>query len=144
MTRFKLIQPKNLLSPFQLLRAFSVPFVIVIGGGAAFLWFFCLLIAVEPLPVLGRFLNDLIFELSPLLRLLLCIWVSYTFTVYLPIAYSISFSFLTSAAKAAKRRALSSAAHVFLFKVFGTSDAPALIKRLQNLIRSGVHVGHAT
>ena len=92
----------------------------------------------------GKFLHDSILELSPLLRLLLCVWISYTFVVYLPIAYFNFASFLTSAAKAARERTLSSAAHVFLFKVFETSDGPALTKRLQNLIGAGVHVGPAT
>ena len=70
MTRFMLILMKNLLTPVQLFRAFSVPFVIVVGSGAVFLWFFCLLIAVEPLPIVGGFLHDSILELTPLLRLL--------------------------------------------------------------------------
>ena len=144
MTRFMLILMKNLLTPVQLFRAFSMPFVIVVGSGAVFLWFFCLLIAVEPLPIVGGFLHDSILELTPLLRLLLCVWVSYTLLVYLPVAYFNSATFLTSTAKAAKNRVLSDATYGFLFRVFATPEAPALTKRLQNLIGSGVHVEPTT
>ena len=138
------IRSEFLLSPIQLFRAFSLPFVIVVGTGAVFLWVFCLLISAEPIPVVGGFLHESFLELSPLLRILLCIWLSYTLLVYLPIAYFNSAKFLRSAAKEAKSRVLSNSSYIFLFKVFGTPEAHAPSKRLQNLIWSGVYLDLAT
>lgn len=138
------IRSEFLLSPIQLFRAFSLPFVIGVGAGAAFLWFFCLLISAEPIPVVGGFLHDAFLELSPLLRLLICIWLSYTLLVYLPVTYFNSASFLSSAAKEAKSRVLSGTSYIFLFRVFGTPEAHAPSKRLQNLIRSGVYLDPST
>lgn len=138
------IRYEFLLSPIQLFRAFSLPFVTVVGTGAVFLWVFCLLISAEPIPVVGGFLHESFLELSPLLRLLLCIWLSYTLLVYLPVAYFNSASFLTSAAKEAKSRVLSNSSYVFLFRFFGTPKAHTPTRRLQNLVWSGSHVDPAT
>ena len=136
----ELMLPKTryLLGPIQLLQAISLPFIIVVGGGAILLWYLCLLFAVDPTPVVDGFLHDSIAELSPTLRLLLCVWLSYTLTVYLPIAYFNSVSSLTTAARYAKRRTLSSARYVVLFKFTNVSDIPSLTERFGNLPWSGV------
>ena len=136
----ELMLPKtrNLLGPIQLLSAISLPLIIVVGGGAVLLWYLCLLFAVDPTPIVGGFLHDTVAELSPTLRLLLCVWLSYTLAVYLPIAYFNSVSSLTAAARYAKIKTLSSTRYIFLFKVINVSNIPSLTERFGNLLWRGV------
>ena len=128
---------KDLVGPLQLLRAFTVPFVLVVGSGAVFLWLLCLLTGAEPLPIVGSFLFEALHELSPITQSLLCVWLSYTLAIYLPIAYFNSASLLRSAANDAKERTLSCAQYAILFRPPNNSADPALITELQNLLRSG-------
>ena len=72
-----MIDRKHLISPWDLLKALSAPFVIWIGLPTLLFLTLPLLAGVDPLPIAGGFLEASIRELAHLIQVLIAGWLYY-------------------------------------------------------------------
>ncbi len=96
-----MIPAKCLFSPWMLGKAFFLPFIIVIGISTLIIWAMYSLVGLDPSAAIGSFVGASLVEISPLVEVLLGLWLIYFVVLYAPIAYTTADSLLLAMGRAA-------------------------------------------
>ncbi len=91
-----------MLSPWSLGKAFFLPFIIVIGFSTLLILAMYSLVGLDPSAAIGGFIGTSLVEVSPLVEVLLGLWLTYFVVLYAPIAYTTTDSLLLAMGGAAR------------------------------------------